>query len=32
MEKENHVALLKNGTRIPLSKNGFTKLRTVLGW
>ncbi len=32
MEKENHVALLKNGTRIPLSKNGYTKLRTVLGW
>jgi two-component system LytT family response regulator len=28
--KDSHVALLKNGTRIPLSKNGFTKLREIL--
>ena len=31
LEKDSHVALLKNGTRIPLSKSGYTKLRTVLG-
>lgn len=31
LEKDGHVALLKNGVRIPLSKSGYTKLRTVLG-
>lgn len=31
LEKETHVALLKNGARIPLSKNGYAKLKTVLG-
>lgn len=31
MEKENHVALLKNGKRIPLSKTGYVKLKAVLG-
>jgi two-component system, LytTR family, response regulator len=31
LEKDSHVALLKNGMRIPLSKSGYTKLRTVLG-
>jgi len=31
MEKDNHVALLKNGMRIPLSQSGYTKLRSVLG-
>jgi two-component system LytT family response regulator len=31
MEKDNHVALLKSGTRIPLSQTGYTKLRSVLG-
>jgi two-component system, LytTR family, response regulator len=31
LEKDSHVALLKNGVRIPLSKSGYTKLRTVLG-
>jgi two-component system, LytTR family, response regulator len=31
LEKDTHVALLKNGTRIPLSKSGYTKLKTVLG-
>ncbi|HEY4652760.1 MAG TPA: response regulator [Pontibacter sp.] len=30
-EKDSHVALLKNGVRLPLSKSGYTKLRTVLG-
>lgn len=31
LEKDNHVALLKTGERIPLSKSGYTKLRSVLG-
>lgn len=31
MEKDNHVALLKNGTRVPLSQAGYTKLKSVLG-
>ena len=31
LEKDNHVALLKTGARIPLSKSGYTKLRSVLG-
>ncbi|WP_207434184.1 LytR/AlgR family response regulator transcription factor [Sabulibacter ruber] len=31
LEKETHVALLRNGTRIPLSKNGYTRLKSVLG-
>ncbi len=31
LEKDNHVALLKNGTRIPLSQSGYTKLKSVLG-
>lgn len=31
LEKDNHVALLKNGTRIALSKTGYSKLRGVLG-
>jgi two-component system, LytTR family, response regulator len=31
MEKDNHVALLKNGTKIPLSKTGYAKLKAVLG-
>ncbi|HTH54469.1 MAG TPA: response regulator [Cyclobacteriaceae bacterium] len=31
MEKDNHVALLKSGTRIPLSQSGYAKLKTVLG-
>lgn len=30
LEKDSHVALLKNGVRIPLSKSGYTKLKTVL--
>jgi two-component system LytT family response regulator len=31
LEKDTHVALLKNGNRIPLSKTGYTKLKSVLG-
>lgn len=31
MEKDNHIALLKSGVQIPLSQNGYTKLKTVLG-
>lgn len=30
-EKESHVARLKNGTQISLSKMGYTKLKAVLG-
>jgi len=31
LEKDTHVALLKNGNRIPLSKTGYVKLKGVLG-
>ena len=31
LEKDTHVALLKNGSRIPLSKTGYVKLKSVLG-
>jgi two-component system, LytTR family, response regulator len=31
LEKDTHVALLKTGVRIPLSKTGYGKLKTVLG-
>jgi two-component system LytT family response regulator len=30
-EKDNHLALLKSGVRIPLSQSGYSKLRGVLG-
>jgi len=30
-EKENHVAVLRSGAKVPVSKNGFSKLKTVLG-
>ncbi len=30
-EKDSHVALLKNGTKIPLSATGYAKLKEVLG-
>ena len=30
--KDNHIALLKNGNKIPLSKSGYAKLKEVLGW
>ncbi len=31
LEKDSHVALLKNGVRIPLSRSGYSRLRSVLG-
>jgi two-component system, LytTR family, response regulator len=31
MEKDSHIALLKSGAKIPLSKNGYAKLKVVLG-
>jgi two-component system LytT family response regulator len=30
-EKENHLAILRSGARIPVSKSGYGKLKTVLG-
>ena len=30
MEKENHVALLKAGPRVPVSKSGYQKLKQAL--
>jgi two-component system LytT family response regulator len=30
-EKENHIAILKSGSRVPVSKAGYVKLRGVLG-
>jgi len=30
-EKENHLAILKSGARIPVSKSGYTKLKMILG-
>lgn len=31
LEKDSHLARLKSGTQIPLSKTGYAKLKTVLG-
>lgn len=31
LAKDSHIALLKNGTRVPLSEAGFAKLKGVLG-
>jgi two-component system, LytTR family, response regulator len=31
LEKDSHVALLKSGIRIPLSKTGYSKLKEILG-
>jgi two-component system LytT family response regulator len=31
LEKETHLALLKSGAKIPLSKTGYAKLKSVLG-
>jgi two-component system LytT family response regulator len=31
LEKDTYVALLKNGVRVPLSRTGYTKLKSVLG-
>ncbi len=30
-EKESHVAVLKSGAKVPVSKTGYPRLRTVLG-
>jgi two-component system LytT family response regulator len=30
-EKDNHIAILKSGGRVPVSRNGYVKLRAVLG-
>ncbi len=30
-EKENHLAVLRSGAKVPVSQSGYTKLRTVLG-
>jgi len=30
-EKDNHLAILKSGARVPVSKTGYVKLRSVLG-
>lgn len=30
-EKESHLAILKSGARLPVSKTGYTKLKAVLG-
>ncbi len=30
-EKENHLAILKTGAQIPVSKTGYMKLKNVLG-
>ena len=30
-EKENHLAILKSGAKVPVSKSGYTKLKSVLG-
>lgn len=30
-EKENHLAILRSGAKIPVSKNGYGKLKEVLG-
>lgn len=30
-EKESHLAILRSGARIPVSKTGYAKLKTVLG-
>jgi two-component system, LytTR family, response regulator len=30
-EKDGHIALLRSGAKIPVSRNGYAKLKTVLG-
>jgi len=30
-EKDNHIAILKSGAKVPVSRNGYAKLRAVLG-
>jgi two-component system LytT family response regulator len=31
LEKDTYIALLKSGAKIPLSKTGYSKLKSVLG-
>lgn len=31
-EKDSHIALLQGGAKIPVSKNGLSKLKELLGW
>jgi two-component system LytT family response regulator len=30
-QKETHLAILRNGQQIPVSKTGYSKLKTILG-
>jgi two-component system, LytTR family, response regulator len=30
-EKENHLAILRSGAKLPVSKSGYGKLKEVLG-
>jgi len=30
-EKDNHIAILRSGGKVPVSRNGYVKLRSVLG-
>jgi two-component system LytT family response regulator len=30
-QKENHLAILRDGKQIPVSKSGYVKLKTILG-
>jgi two-component system LytT family response regulator len=30
-EKDNHIAILRSGDKVPVSRNGYAKLRSVLG-
>lgn len=30
-EKDNHVAILRSGSKVPVSRNGYSKLKEVLG-
>ena len=30
-EKDNHIAILKSGAKVPVSRNGYARLKTVLG-
>ncbi|MDZ7650493.1 MAG: LytTR family DNA-binding domain-containing protein [Cytophagales bacterium] len=30
-QKETHMAILRNGQQIPISKTGYSKLKTILG-
>ncbi len=31
MEKDNHIVILKNGIRVPVSRSGYVKLKEILG-